>query len=98
MLLQLDGSSHAWLEDRGPRLTLLAAIDDATSAVPAALFRLQVHAAGSLELLHRIVSGPGAPEAVYHDRRSIFLVHPGACAAQSTLLKPGWTLGVGTST
>ena len=29
-LLQLDGSPHDWLEGRGPRLTLLTAIDDAT--------------------------------------------------------------------
>ena len=41
MLLQLDGSDHAWLEGRGPRCTLLAAIDDATGTVPAALFRTE---------------------------------------------------------
>lgn len=76
MLLQLDGSPHAWLEDRGPRLTLLAAIDDATGHVVAALFRPQEDAAGYLEVLHRIALGPGVPEAVYHDRHSIFVVHP----------------------
>ena len=31
MLLQIDGSDHDWLEGRGPRLTLIAAIDDATN-------------------------------------------------------------------
>ena len=30
MLLQIDGSHHPWLEDRGPKLTLLIAVDDAT--------------------------------------------------------------------
>src|SRR4030095_7798347 len=30
MLLQIDGSRHAWLEDRGPSLTLIGGIDDAT--------------------------------------------------------------------
>ena len=35
-LLQLDGSQHDWLEERGPRLSLLGAIDDATGMVPAA--------------------------------------------------------------
>ena len=39
MLVQVDGSVHAWLEERGPRCTLLLAIDDATSTVPYALFR-----------------------------------------------------------
>jgi transposase len=34
MLLQLDGSPHAWLENRGPWLTLLLAIDDATGTAP----------------------------------------------------------------
>ena len=38
MLLQLDASPHAWLEERGPRLHLVAAIDDATGTVPAARF------------------------------------------------------------
>ena len=32
MLVQVDGSVHAWLEERGPRCTLLLAIDDATNA------------------------------------------------------------------
>src|SRR6266699_2907224 len=30
-LVQLDGSEHAWFEDRGPRCTLLFYVDDATS-------------------------------------------------------------------
>ena len=38
-LVQLDGSPFAWLEDRGPRLTLLGAIDDATNTVLALHFR-----------------------------------------------------------
>jgi transposase len=76
MLLQLDGSDHAWLEDRGPRLSLLAAIDDATGTVPAALFREEEDAAGYLELVHQVVTTLGRPEAVYHDRHGIFLRAP----------------------
>ncbi|HZA25851.1 MAG TPA: integrase, partial [Dehalococcoidia bacterium] len=41
MLLQLDGSHHAWLEGRGPWLTLLLAVDHATGKVPSALFQEQ---------------------------------------------------------
>ena len=33
-MLQLDGSYHDWLEGRGPWLTLLLAVDDATGTVP----------------------------------------------------------------
>src|SRR3972149_3757088 len=39
LLLQADGSPHAWLEGRGPRLTLVGAIDDATGPVPRVTLR-----------------------------------------------------------
>ncbi len=32
-LVQLDGSFHGWLEDRGPRGCLMHRVDDATSTV-----------------------------------------------------------------
>ena len=32
-MLQMDGSDHAWLEDRGPRLVLMGYIDDATNDI-----------------------------------------------------------------
>ena len=38
MLLQIDGSRHDWLEGRGPYLTLVGAVDDATGTIPFALF------------------------------------------------------------
>lgn len=38
-LVQLDGSPFDWLEGRGPAMTLLGAIDDATSQVVALHFR-----------------------------------------------------------
>jgi transposase len=72
LLLQLDGSRHDWLEERGPRLTLVGAIDDATGVVPAATFRDQEDAAAYLEILRAIVAGHGLPGAVYHDRHSAF--------------------------
>jgi hypothetical protein len=53
-LLQLDGSRHRWLEERGPELVLVGAIDDATGFVPAAVFRDQEDAAGYLLLLRDI--------------------------------------------
>ena len=37
MLLQIDGSRHNWLEGRGPHLTLIGSVDDATGTVPFAL-------------------------------------------------------------
>jgi hypothetical protein len=72
MLLQTDGSPHDWLEDRGPRLCLIGAIDDATSKVPYALFQEQETTEGYMRMLQEIVLNQGVPLAIYHDRHSIF--------------------------
>ncbi|HEY8684544.1 MAG TPA: ISNCY family transposase, partial [Chloroflexota bacterium] len=73
MLVQIDGSPHAWLGDRGPRLCLISSVDDATGTVPAALFREQEDSQGYLLLLRQLVTTVGRPIAVYHDRHSIFI-------------------------
>ena len=72
MLLQTDGSRHDWLEDRGPRLSLLAAIDDATGAITGATFREQEDAAGYLTVLRDTIRRHGVPLALYRDRHGIF--------------------------
>lgn len=72
MLLQIDGSDHNWLEGRGPYLSLVGAIDDATGKVPYALFREQEDAQGYFLLLRQIVREHGVPLALYHDCHSIF--------------------------
>jgi transposase len=72
MLLQVDGSRHDWLEGRGPWLTLVAAIDDATNEVPWALFRPTEDATGYALLLHHISQTHGLPLALYADRHTIF--------------------------
>lgn len=77
MLLQIDGSPHDWLEGRGPRMSLVGAIDDATGKVLYALFREQEDTRGYFLLLREIVGHHGIPPAIYHDRHSIFEVAPG---------------------
>jgi len=72
MLLQVDGSRHGWLEGRGPWLTLVGAVDDATGAMPFALFREQEDTQGYLLLLREIVRRRGVPVAWYADRHGIF--------------------------
>jgi transposase len=72
MLVQLDASMHDWLETRGPRLALAAAIDDATNEVVGALFRDQEDAAGYFLLLRDISQTHGLPLAAYADRHTIF--------------------------
>jgi len=71
-LLQLDGSRHPWLEERGPELTLIGAIDDATGSVPAAVFRDQEDAAGYLEILRTTIVDHGLPGAIYRDGHGAF--------------------------
>jgi hypothetical protein len=72
MLLQIDGSRHDWLEGRGPRLTLVAGIDDATGTVPFGLFRDEEDAAGYFLLMQGVLLAKGIPMAVYRDGHTIF--------------------------
>jgi transposase len=77
ILLQIDGSHHRWLEDRGPWFTLYLAIDDATGTVPYALFREREDTPGYFELLKAIIDRRGIPLGVYTDRHSVFHVERG---------------------
>ena len=72
MLLQTDGSRHDWLEGRGPWLTLIAYIDDATNEVQGATFRDEEDAAGYFLGLQEICMKRGIPGAIYADRHTIF--------------------------
>ena len=72
MLMQLDGSHHPWLEDRGPWLTLLLAVDDATGTAPHALFQEEEDTRGYLSLLQGIIERRGVPMAVYTDGHAVF--------------------------
>ena len=72
MLVQIDGSQHPWLEDRGPKLTLLIAVDDATGTVAQAVFRTTEDTCGYLVLLEGLVRQWGIPLALYSDRHAAF--------------------------
>ncbi len=72
LLVQLDGSDHDWLEQRGPRLTLLAIQDDATGEVIAATFRDEEDAHGYLQAFASLTQAKGIPVAAYSDRHGIF--------------------------
>ncbi|MCA1843740.1 MAG: ISNCY family transposase [Actinobacteria bacterium] len=76
MLLQTDGSPHDWLEGRGPRLTLIAGVDDATSEISGGTFRLAEDAAGYFAMLIETVRNHGVPEALYTDLHGIFVKDP----------------------
>ena len=73
VLVQLDGSPHAWLEDRGPALTLHGAIDDATGTVLALHFRPTEDLHGYATVLQQIGLAYGLPLTLYGDRFGVFV-------------------------
>jgi transposase len=73
LLVQMDGSPHDWLEGRGPRMCLVAIIDDASSKVLGATFRQEEDTEGYFIVLDQMVRRYGVPLAAYSDRHSIFL-------------------------
>src|SRR5438477_8728921 len=72
-LVQLDGSPFPWLEERGPTMTLLGAIDDATSQVLALHFRPTEDLHGYATLLHQVFTAHGLPLALYGDGVNILV-------------------------
>ena len=71
-LIQIDASPHNWLQERGPRLSLVGGIDDATGKVVGAVFREQEDQQGYMQMLRQVVARYGCPQAIYHDRHSMF--------------------------
>ncbi len=72
MLLQVDGSHHRWLEERGPWCTLLLAVDDATGTAPYALFSDQEDTENYFRLMTGVIQQHGIPLALYSDRHIVF--------------------------
>jgi transposase len=69
LMILWDGSRHAWLEERGPMLCLIGAIDDATGELLAgAHFVDQECAAGYLRVLKAMAEDKGLPYSAYMDR------------------------------
>ncbi|HVZ44511.1 MAG TPA: ISNCY family transposase [Ramlibacter sp.] len=74
-LVQVDGSLHAWFEQRAAKCCLIAFIDDATGDVLAGRFFPVEATRGYLDVLQRHVIGHGRALALYSDRHSIFTKH-----------------------
>lgn len=70
LMLQWDGSPHAWFGPDNPPCCLMAAVDDATGLLAGALFIPAESSVGYLRLLEMVLSRHGIPLSVYHDRHS----------------------------
>ena len=73
-LLQWDTSEHDWLEGRGPRLYLVAMIDDATSQAYARFARHD-STEENLRVLWGYLKRWGRPVEFYTDKSSLFTVN-----------------------
>jgi transposase len=71
-MLQTDASTHDWLEGRGPHLSLVVYIDDATNEIVGAVFREQEDATGYMLVLRDICLKQGIPLSIYADCHTIF--------------------------
>jgi transposase len=71
-LIQIDGSEHAWFEDRGPKCSLLVFIDDATSTLMELMFVTSESTFAYFDALERYVCSHGKPVAFYSDKHTIF--------------------------
>jgi transposase len=70
-MVQLDGSFHAWLEERGPRGCLIDLVDDATSTTWAQLGEQETIWA-VVDALRAWIERYGVPQAVYVDWKNLY--------------------------
>jgi hypothetical protein len=70
-MVQADASEHDWLEGRGPRLTLVGMIDDATDRVTLRFCESETTEA-YMDILRRWIGKHGRPASWYSDRHGIF--------------------------
>ncbi|CAN7748904.1 ISNCY family transposase [Paraburkholderia hospita] len=71
-LIQIDGSEHAWFEDRAPQCTLLVYVDDATSRLMTLHFTATESTFSYFEATRAHIERHGKPGAFYSDKASVF--------------------------
>ncbi|MGH3851641.1 MAG: ISNCY family transposase, partial [Pseudonocardiaceae bacterium] len=76
-LVQLDGSFHDWLEERGPRGCLMHLVDDAT-AQASAWFSSEETIWAAAGVLRRWIERYGVPQALYTDWKNVYVRPPNA--------------------
>jgi transposase len=76
-LVQLDGSFHEWLEERGPRGCLMHMVDDATTQAMA-WFSAEESIWAAVAVLRRWIERYGVPQALYTDWKNVYVRPPNA--------------------
>lgn len=71
-LVQMDGSHHLWFEDRGDKSCLMNMVDDATKTTMSLMDKEETTEI-SMRLLWAWINKYGIPEALYVDRKNVFV-------------------------
>ena len=72
-MIQMDGSHHPWLEERGPVLVLMGYIDDATNRVYGQFYDYE-GTIPAMDSFKRYAKKYGIPQSIYLDRHSTYKV------------------------
>jgi len=76
-LVQLDGSFHEWLEERGPRGCLMHMVDDATTEA-LGWFSKEETIWAAAGVLRRWIERYGVPQTLYTDWKNVYVRPPNA--------------------
>jgi len=76
-LVQLDGSFHEWLEERGPRGCLMHMVDDATTKA-LGWFSEEETIWAAAGVLRHWIERYGVPQALYTDWKNVYVRPPNA--------------------
>lgn len=76
-LVQMDGSFHLWLEERGPEGCLMHMADDATTTV-LGRFEEEETIWGATHVLRAWIERYGVPRAIYTDWKNVYVRPPNA--------------------
>lgn len=91
-LVQIDGSPHAWFEDRAGSCTLIVFIDDATSQLLHLRFVPAETTQAYMEALDAYMTRHGRPVSLYSDKHGVFRVNAKEAASGNGLTQFGRTL------
>ena len=70
-MVQMDGSHHAWLEERGPELVLMGYIDDATNTVYGRFYDYE-GTMPAMDSFKRYIRKYGLPLSIYLDKHTTY--------------------------
>jgi hypothetical protein len=70
-MVQMDGSDHPWLEDRGPECVFMGYIDDATGKPFGRFYRYE-GTIPAMDSFKRYIKKHGLPQSVYLDKHTTY--------------------------